>query len=197
MDHRAAKEANRINATKHELLQYVGGNVSLEMQCPKLLWLKNNLSLSCWNKIGKVFDLPDFLTWKCTGEDVRSMCSVVCKWNYDGVNNCWSKEFFQQIGLADVCENNFEKLGNRIVEPGTAIGRGLTENAAKDLGLLPGTPVAASMIDAHAGALCLFGCNAENISDDVGSKMALICGTSSCHMSVVPEVVRTPGKYTS
>lgn len=195
MDHRASKEANHINATKHDLLKYVGGNVSLEMQCPKLLWLKHNLNLSCWNKIGKVFDLADYLTWKCTGEDVRSLCSVVCKWNYDGISNCWSSDYFNTIGLEDVCKNNFDILGRRVHEPGTAIGHGLTEKAAKDFGLLAGTPIAVPMIDAHAGALCLFGCNAENIDESVSSKMALICGTSSCHMSVASEMIWTPGVW--
>lgn len=71
MDHRAVDETNFINATNHEILKYVGGKVSLEMQCPKLLWLKNNLNLNCWAKVGKFFDLPDFLTWKCTGNDSR------------------------------------------------------------------------------------------------------------------------------
>ena len=69
MDHRANEEANFINSLNHEILKYVGDKVSLEMQCPKLLWLKKNLSN--WLQIGKAFDLPDFLTWKSTGCDSR------------------------------------------------------------------------------------------------------------------------------
>lgn len=194
MDHRAGKEAARINETKHELLNCVGGKVSLEMECPKLMWLKENLHVSCWSHVGKLFDLPDYLTWKATGDDSRSLCSVVCKWNYDGMNGCWSTDFLEKIGLDDLCRNNFEALGRKIREPGATVGHGLTESAARDMGLLTGTPVAASMIDAHAGALCLFGCHAEGIDDKLSSKMALICGTSSCHMSVEEEAVWTNGK---
>ena len=40
MDHRASEEAAIINATKHEVLKYTGGTISLEMEPPKLLWLK-------------------------------------------------------------------------------------------------------------------------------------------------------------
>lgn len=193
MDHRAAKEAARINETKHELLNCVGGKVSLEMQCPKLMWLKENLHGTCWSRVGKLFDLPDFLTWKSTGDDTRSLCSVVCKCNYDGINGRWSTDFLEQIGLDDLCRNNFEVLGRKIREPGSSIGHGLTESAAKDLGLLAGTPVAVSMIDAHAGALCLFGCQAGGIDDKLSSKIALICGTSSCHMSVKEEAIWANG----
>lgn len=70
MDHRAHEEADTINATGHEILKYVGGKVSLEMQTPKMLWLKKNLPAS-WNSATLLFDLPDFLTWKATGSESR------------------------------------------------------------------------------------------------------------------------------
>jgi len=41
MDHRAVNEADMINRTRHPVLRSVGGSISLEMQLPKLLWLKN------------------------------------------------------------------------------------------------------------------------------------------------------------
>ena len=40
MDHRAKEQAELINSDKHAVLRYVGGKMSLEMQPPKLLWLK-------------------------------------------------------------------------------------------------------------------------------------------------------------
>ena len=42
MDHRAQAETDLINNQGHAVLDYVGGKVSLEMQTPKLLWLKRN-----------------------------------------------------------------------------------------------------------------------------------------------------------
>lgn len=40
MDHRAVQETQRINATQDPALRYVGGEVSVEMELPKALWLK-------------------------------------------------------------------------------------------------------------------------------------------------------------
>lgn len=195
MDHRASKEADQINSTKHELLKCVGGKVSIEMEIPKIMWLKANLFENCWSKLGKLFDLPDFLTWKCTGDDSRSLCSIVCKWNYDGFNKKWPRDFFEKLDLNELCTNDYDILGKNVTTPGSSIGNGLNGKAAQELGLCVGTPVAGSMIDAHAGALCLLGCTAKGVDDDISSKMALICGTSSCHMSVESELIWANGKW--
>lgn len=40
MDHRAKSQTKLINETKHQVLSFVGGTMSIEMQPPKLLWLK-------------------------------------------------------------------------------------------------------------------------------------------------------------
>lgn len=70
MDHRAQQETDVINGLNHPAFQYVGGKVSIEMQLPKLLWLKRNLQEN-WYKSKKFMDLPDFLTWKATHDDSR------------------------------------------------------------------------------------------------------------------------------
>ena len=72
MDHRAITQAERINAMHHRVLDYVGGIISPEMQTPKLLWLKQHMP-NTWANAGYYFDLPDFLTWRATGDDTRSL----------------------------------------------------------------------------------------------------------------------------
>ncbi|XP_026757944.2 FGGY carbohydrate kinase domain-containing protein [Galleria mellonella] len=185
MDHRAQVEADIINKTNHEILKYVGGKVSLEMEMPKLLWLKKHLSTK-WSEFGHFFDLPDFLTWKATGSLSRSLCSLVCKWNYecsvDGKHG-WNMSYLSKIGLDDLAENNFEKIGNKVLMPGEKCG-GLTVEVANTLGLRPGTPVATSIIDAHAGGLGMIGSHGEGIDKNMSSRLGLICGTSTCHMAV-------------
>ena len=61
LDHRAVDQAARINATRHEVLRYVGGTISPEMQTPKLLWLKENLP-DRFARAARFLDLPDFLS---------------------------------------------------------------------------------------------------------------------------------------
>ena len=75
MDHRALDQAERINATGHRVLDYVGGRISPEMQTPKLLWLRENRP-ETYAAAWQFFDLADFLSWRATGDLARSTCTV-------------------------------------------------------------------------------------------------------------------------
>lgn len=190
MDHRALEQTERINRTGHAVLRYVGGVISPEMEMPKLLWLKEHLPAS-WQRTARFFDLPDFLTYRATGDETRSLCSTVCKWTYLGQRGGngagWSREFFQQIGLGDLAAENFRRIGQTIRPMGTPLGGGLTARAAKELGLIAGTPVGGSIIDAHAGGLGMLGAKLGGrapTSAALNRRLALIGGTSSCHMAV-------------
>lgn len=103
-DHRAGAEAQLINSTGSMVLNYVGGTMSLEMEIPKVLWLKNHMPASLFAD-AVFFDLPDWLTWKATGSEARSNCSLACKCSYvpPGVagSKGWNDEFFTQIGLPE------------------------------------------------------------------------------------------------
>ena len=97
------------------VLENVGGKISVEMQTPKLLWLKKNLS-QIWSKAKHFFDLSDFLTWKATGgSEVRSLCTTVCKWTYEGLLKSWNDSYFRQIGLQDLADEKFERIGSTIM----------------------------------------------------------------------------------
>ncbi|XP_070602122.1 FGGY carbohydrate kinase domain-containing protein isoform X2 [Erythrolamprus reginae] len=188
MDHRAANQVARINETQHNVLSFVGGVMSVEMQPPKLLWMKENLRESCWEKAGHFFDLPDFLSWKATGATTRSLCTLVCKWTYSSETG-WDDSFWKSIGLENLMANKYSKIGNEVLPPGTPVGNGLTAEAAGDLGLCKGIAVAASLIDAHAGGLGMIGANVKGHNlpcenQPITSRLAVICGTSSCHMAI-------------
>lgn len=198
MDHRAIPQAARINRTRHPVLRYVGGVISPEMQTPKLLWLKENLPAG-WRRAARFLDLPDFLTYRATGDDTRSLCTTVCKWTYLGHRGTdgrgWDRGYFRTIGLGDLAAEDFRRIGRRVRPMGEPVGQGLTAAAALELGLSPGTPVGVSIIDAHAGGLGLLGAELDGRAPTpaaLNRRLALIGGTSSCHMavSVRPRFIR-------
>ena len=189
MDHRAIDQAERINQGAHTVLRYVGGRISPEMETPKLLWLKEHKP-QVYDEAWQFFDLTDFLTWRSTGDLARSTCTVTCKWTYLAHEKRWDQSYFDSIGLGDLASNAFERIGQRVVEPGTKLGRGLTEQAAMELGLQPGTPVAAGVIDAHAGGIGTVGAGGSP-----QSCLAYVFGTSSCTMTTTLEPVFVPGVW--
>ena len=193
MDNRAIQQSERINQGGHAVLKYVGGVISPEMQTPKLLWLKENLPAT-WKQTARFLDLPDFLVYRATGNDTRSLCTTVCKWTYlgqrgqDGAG--WDADYFTSIGLCDLVADGFRRIGTTIRPMGEPVGFGLTPEAAQELGLEPGVAVGVSIIDAHAGGLGLLGATIKGEAPTpkaLNQRLALIGGTSSCHMAVSPK----------
>ncbi|XP_058226928.1 uncharacterized protein LOC131335538 isoform X1 [Rhododendron vialii] len=218
MDHRAVKQAERINSYNSTVLQYCGGALSPEMQPPKLLWMKENLQES-WTMVFRWMDLSDWLSYRATGDDTRSLCTTVCKWTYLGhahmqqikekdsrdMEACgWDDDFWEEIGLGDLVDGHHAKIGRSVAFPGHALGSGLTPTAAKELGLVAGTPVGTSLIDAHAGGVGVM--ESVPVSDPEGNccsldeeaicrRMVLVCGTSTCHMAVSRSKLFIPGVW--
>jgi FGGY-family pentulose kinase len=115
LDHRPVEETKKVNATKHNLLRYVGGTMSIEMEMPKILWLKNNMPPELFAKCN-FYDLGDALTKMATGQDARSFCSTVCKQGYvpvgvDGSEKGWQEDFLKEIGLEDLIQDDCRRLG--------------------------------------------------------------------------------------
>ena len=189
MDHRAVTQAQRINATDHEVLKYVGGRISPEMETPKLLWLLENkpeVFAAAW----QFFDLTDFLTWRATGDLSRSTCTVTCKWTYLAHERRWDESYFRTVGLGVLADEAFARIGQTVVDPGTPLGAGLTAAAAAALGLQVGTPVATGVIDAHAGGIGTVGADGH-----AESCLAYVFGTSSCTMTTTRRPVFVPGVW--
>jgi D-ribulokinase len=195
MDHRAIAEARFVNDTHDNALRYVGGAISPEMEIPKLLWLKRHLP-STYNGAGHFFDLADYLSFRATGSTSRSICTLACKWNFLSHEHRWGPGYFERIGLADLASDSCAKIGEEIVAPSTPLGNGLTKSAARDLGLLEGTPVGASLIDAHAGGVgTIGGRQAPGGPVDVCRRLAYIMGTSACIMATTSEPRFVPGVW--
>ncbi|KAK7329823.1 hypothetical protein VNO77_24003 [Canavalia gladiata] len=214
MDHRAVEQAERINSCKSPVLEYCGGGVSPEMEPPKLLWVKENLQES-WSMVFRWMDLSDWLSYRATGDDTRSLCTTVCKWTYLGhahmqhinekdsrdMEACgWDDDFWEEIGLGDLVEGHHAKIGRSVAFPGHPLGSGLTPTAAKELGLVAGIPVGASLIDAHAGGVGVIESvppseAEEHDKEAICNRMVLVCGTSTCHMAVSRSKLFIPGVW--
>ncbi|ODQ64024.1 ribitol kinase [Nadsonia fulvescens var. elongata DSM 6958] len=217
MDHRALDQTNAINATGHPLLKFVGGKMSIEMEIPKVKWLKENMDSAVFKNC-KFYDLPDFLTHKATGFESRSYCSTVCKQGFvpvgvDGSVTGWDKEFLTSIGLEDLTEDDFRRLGGvhgkngHYTFAGETVGN-LTPKAAAELGLHEGVLVGSGVIDAYSGWIGTVAAKSgdEEVaqpkitsSDDdmhlVANRLAAVAGTSTCHLVMSKEPVFVPGVW--
>lgn len=182
MDHRAVEEAAAINATGHAALRFVGGEVSIEMELPKVLWLRRHFP-DRYAAATRFFDLADYLVWRCTDADVASVCTLTCKWNYLAHEGRFPQTLLEAVGLLDLTA----KVPQHVLPLGTAAGR-LSEVAAAALGLPAGIAVATGIIDAHAGGAALVGARPEGT-------LALIGGTSNCHMVASRDPIEVRGVW--
>ena len=194
MDHRAQAEAERISATGHPVLSYLGGRISPEMETPKLLWLKAHMP-DTWRRAAHFFDLGDYLTWKATGDLARSVSTTTAKWAYLGHEGRFDDDYYRTIGLGDLVDEGFRRIGHRIVPIGTRLGDGLCAEAAAELGLPAGIPVGAAILDGAAGGVGVIGAKIAGEATDLTSRLALVGGTSSCHMALTAEQRPVPGVW--
>lgn len=217
-DHRAEEEANLINESGSLVLEYVGGAMSLEMEIPKILWLKKHMSKEAFDKC-MFFDLPDYLTYLVTGSLARSSCSLVCKCSYipPGATPAaqgWNTEFFKTVGLEDMVNNGYTQLGGAlgqntslVLTAGMPVGQGLTASAASQLGLIEGIPVGSAVIDAYAGWIGTVAARHYQHGNSSGklstvptmqesqTRLAAVAGTSTCHLIQTPSGKFVPGVW--
>lgn len=184
LDHRAIAEAGECDRTGHRVLDSLGGTMSPEMEIPKLMWLKRRLP-EVWQRYGRILDLADFLTFRASGANARSCCTITCKWTYLAHEKPgWQADFLESVGLEDLSERTAVPAEASPV--GVPLGT-LTAPAAEDLGLTTGCIVGAGPIDAHAGALGVLGPALQQGSAELDRNLALIAGTSSCLMALSAE----------
>jgi len=189
--------------------------MSIEMELPKVLWLKNNMDPAVFDRC-KFYDLPDALTHIATGKESRSFCSAVCKQGYvpvgvDGSVKGWQPDFLTEIGLQDLAADNFNKMGGVNGENGSWYSAGevvgeLCEKSATELGLKPGVKIGSGVIDAYAGWIGTVGAKvASQNSLDKGyptsdveqafHRLAVVAGTSTCHLVMSKDAVFVPGVW--
>ena len=100
MDCRASKQADRINATKDEVLKFCGGESSAEWLIAKVLWIKENKP-ELYKQTWKFVEQLDWINYLLTDKLAASECNAVCKGHYVSKLGGWKNDFFESIGFAD------------------------------------------------------------------------------------------------
>jgi L-ribulokinase len=173
--HAAQPEAERINALAAErrepFLARYGGKTSSEWLLAKA-WQLLDEAPELYARADRLIEAGDWVVWQLTGQEARSACQAGYKGLWSRAEGYPSRDFLAALDprLAGLVS---EKLSEEVLPIGARAG-GLTVDAARRLGLKPGTPVGVSIIDAHA-AVPAAGVAAPG-------KMLIILGTSGCHL---------------
>lgn len=165
MDVRASDQASRISETGDSALKYSGyGAVSAEWGLPKALWIKEN-EPEIYRDAARICDCTDWAINRLTGEWSSSINVVSTKYYYDRATGGYPESLYTKVGIEDV----LDKFPPSVMDLGEVVG-GLRREAAEELGLQAGTPVAQGALDAYSGALGL------GVVEP--GKLALITGSS-------------------
>ena len=184
--HAAQEEANKLNKIAEErgesFLKRYGGKISSEWLFPKV-WQILDEAPEIYDAADYFIEAADWVIWQLTGVQTRNACTAGYKGMWHKRLGYPSPEFFK--ALDPRMENVVEEKLNCPVSPlGVKAGE-ITEEAAKLIGLLPGTAVAVANVDAH---VTVPACKIAG-----PGKMLAIMGTSTCHMMVGTEEKEVPG----
>jgi L-ribulokinase len=184
--HAAQPEANALNAIARKRgepwLDRYGGKISSEWFFPKV-WQILDEDPAIYEAAERFIEAADWVVWWLTGSETRNNCAAGYKAIWSKENGFPSKAFLKALDprLENVVD---EKMNRDIVFLGDRAG-GLTEEAARRLGLEPGTSVAAANVDAHVSV------PAATVTEP--GRMVIIMGTSNCHMVLSKEEKTVPG----
>jgi len=185
--HASQPEADLINEIANnrgeKFLQRYGGKISSEWFFPKILEMLRH-SPEVYDKAHKFIEAGDWIVLKLTGKEKRNLCSAGYKAMWDKHSGFPSKDFFKALDprMENVID---EKLSDKIYPLGEKAGE-ITSEMSELTGLLKGTAVSVSIIDAHAAV------PASTVTDT--GKMVMIMGTSICHMVLGNELKFVEGQ---
>lgn len=181
MDIRAHEQAARVDATEDPILKYVGGKESPEWMIPKALWLKEH-EPETFQKAAHICESTDWIMHRLTGKWTASLCNVTCKWNYATPEGGWPTELLKRLDLEEL----LEKWPQQVLAVGDLAGE-LQPQAAEELGLPAGIPVAEGGIDAYTGML--------GLGVVRPGRLALVIGSSTCHMALSEKAIFGSGVW--
>lgn len=177
-----ADRANRLARSRNEpFLSYYGGGISSEWMIPKCLQVLEE-SPVIFGETDYFVEAGDWIVERMTGRFTRNSTAA-------GYKGAWSAEhgFPSETFLSELHPEFPKVLAKWTLEveaPGTRAGS-VTASFAAETGLSTGTAVSIATIDAHSGVAGM-GVYGEGA-------LAIILGTSSCHMALSREFKPAPG----
>lgn len=183
MDVRAAVQAAGISATEHEALRYCPAGVNAEWMPPKALWFKTEQP-QLYAQTDYLLEYADWIAYKLTGSVILNVNTVTQRWFYRSLGEAWPSDFYAAIGL----EGIEAKFPRRVADVGEPIGA-LAPDAADELGLRPGIPVATGGGDAFVGLL------GQDVTEP--GEMGLITGSSNVLSALSASEFAAPGIFGS
>ncbi|UBV44903.1 ribulokinase (plasmid) [Deinococcus taeanensis] len=183
--HAAQPQADRITALAEArgepwLARY-GGRISSEWLFAKALQVLEE-DPDVYARTDRFIEAADWIVWQLTGEESRNACTAGYKAMVQG-DQYPPEDYFAALNPAfrDVVDT---RLGRRFAPLGGRAG-GLSPEAARWTGLIPGTPVAVANVDAHVTA------PAAGVTGP--GQLVAIMGTSTCHVLIGEALADVPG----
>ena len=164
-----ADEMTRIAIERKEpWLDNCGGKVSSEWTLPKI-WETLRKAPQVYHDAARFIEAADWLVWMITGKETRNSCCAGFKMLWNRVTGYPSNAYFAALDpqMADLIGT---KIPQEVIPTGTKAGE-VSTSGSELTGLLPGTTVAAPIIDGHAGI--------PGAGVVTPGKMMLIIGTSA------------------
>ena len=146
MDTRAVSICERLNCEigEEEIFKVAGNSLQPSYTTAKILWYKENMP-EMYSKIDKILQSNSFIIYRLTGvcsQDISQGYGLHC---FEMKTGEWNQEMCEKLGI----EFSFLPELYRCDE---VVGM-VTEEAARETGLLFGTPVVAGGLDAACGTL--------------------------------------------
>lgn len=134
LDVRSINQADRVlqDNTKNLLYEQTGNVPTAKDIIPKILWFKETHP-ELWNRTYKLFDCKEYIIYKLTGEFATDWHGASAFFLFDPNKKVWSKTACDCLGIP------ISMLPDP--HPCTSIIGEVTHDAAKQTGLLQGTPV--------------------------------------------------------
>src|SRR5271157_3485391 len=144
-DARAVDQGMRLAMERGEELYRVTGHTpSPATMAARLLWLKEKRP-ELLKSVSAVLAISDWIGYRLSGAVAANPAQAAESLRFDLQERRWASEVIQSLGLP-------ERVLPHLKNAGTRLGK-LTQEAAANLGLVPGVPVAVGGPDSQCGLL--------------------------------------------